>query len=129
MPASAVQKPPDFLGSVDRVLLDLPVPPGGSLDAALGQAPAHWMDVTLRAFEALEGKPIILNVACPADPELQTQVDCYQALLSTLNGRDWVSGFVSAGFFPAAAMRDKSYSIYGKPAAELLGLWFPLLLR
>ena len=129
MPATGIASPPAFMSNTDRVMLDLSIPAGSTLDAALGDEPGHWMDNALRVFQALEGKPIIMNVACPAAPDLQAQVDCYQSALAALNARDWISGFVSAGFFPPAAMRDGSYSIHGKPASELLGLWFPQLLQ
>ena len=129
MPAQSTGLPPAFLSNVDRVILDLSVPAGQNLEAALGENVDHWMDVTLRAFEALEGKPLILSVSCTSDPDLQAQVDCYQAALNAANSRDWVSGFISAGYYPAATLRDSSASIYGKPASELLGLWFPEMIK
>ncbi len=76
-------------------------------------------------FEALEGKPLILSVSCVSDPDLQTQVDCYQQALSAANSRDWISGFISTGYYPTVMLRDSSTTIYGKPASELLGLWYP----
>jgi hypothetical protein len=129
MPAQAIKAPPSFLSSVDRVVLDLNVTARQKLDAALGDTVDHWMDVPLRAFQALAGKPLILSVACPSDPDLQAQVDCYQAALSAANSRDWIGGFISTGFYPAATLHDTSTSIYGKPASELLGLWFPQMVK
>jgi hypothetical protein len=134
MPAQAIKTPPTFLSSVDRLNLDLSVPAGQKLEAAgqlswLGDSLDHWMDVSLRAFQALEGKPLILSLDCPSDPDLQAQVDCYQTALSAANTRDWISGFISAGYYPAVALRDASASVYGKPASELLGLWFPQMLK
>lgn len=129
MPTQSIKNPPPFLGIVDRVILDANVPAGQKLDAALGEAVDHWMDVSLRAFEALEGKPLLLSVACLSDPDLQAQVDCYQAALSAANSRDWISGFISTGYYPAATLRDASASVYGKPASELLGLWYPQMVK
>ncbi|MCK7530752.1 MAG: hypothetical protein MZV63_06760 [Marinilabiliales bacterium] len=48
--------------------------------------------------------------------------------LNAVNGRSWVSGVVSRGYFPPAALQDKSASVHGKPAADLLWFWFPRLL-
>jgi len=127
MPAQAIKDSPPFLSNVDRVVLDLNIPAGQSLEAALGESVDYWMDVSLRAFEALEGKPLLLSVSCLSDPDLQAQVDCYQAALSAANTRDWISGFISAGFYPAAMLRDTSTTVYGKTASELLGLWYPLM--
>lgn len=60
--------------------------------------------------------------------DLQQQFDIYDAVLNAVNGRPWVSGFVSRGYFPPVALQDKSASVHGKPAADLLWYWFPRLL-
>lgn len=59
---------------------------------------------------------------------LQQQFDIYDAFLNAINGRTWVSGLVSRGYFPPVALQDKSASVHGKPAADLLWYWFPRLL-
>jgi hypothetical protein len=58
----------------------------------------------------------------------QQQVDLYDALFNAINARSWVSGFVSRGYFQPVALLDKSASVHGKPAADLLWYWFPRLL-
>lgn len=58
---------------------------------------------------------------------LQAQADVYEAVLSALNTRAWISGIVSRGYYPPAMLQDKSASIHGKPAADLLWYWFPRL--
>jgi hypothetical protein len=58
---------------------------------------------------------------------LQAQADMYDALLSAINPRAYVGGLVSRGYFPPTVLRDKSASIHGKPAADLLWYWFPRL--
>jgi len=60
--------------------------------------------------------------------DLQQQFDIYDAVLNAVNGRAWVSGIVSRGYFPPVALQDKSASVHGKPAADLLWYWFPRLL-
>ncbi len=60
--------------------------------------------------------------------DLMEQVDAYNALLSAVNQRNWISGVVSRGYYPPAALRDKSLSVHGKPAGDLLSFWFPRLL-
>ena len=60
--------------------------------------------------------------------DLQQQFDIYDTFLNAVNGRTWVSGVVSRGYFPPAALQDKSASVHGKPAADLLWFWFPRLL-
>ncbi len=59
---------------------------------------------------------------------LQTQVDIYESLLNAINGRSWINGIVSRGYYPPVMLRDKSASVYGKPAADLLWYWYPRLL-
>ncbi len=60
--------------------------------------------------------------------DLQQQVDIYDAVFNAVNARSWVSGLVSRGYFAPVALQDKSASIHGKPAADLLWYWFPRLL-
>jgi len=59
---------------------------------------------------------------------LQTQADIYESILTAVNTRQWVSGFVSRGYYPPAALQDKSTSIHNKPVADILWYWFPRLL-
>ena len=60
--------------------------------------------------------------------DLQQQVDIYDAMFNAINARTWVSGVISRGYFAPVALQDKSASIFGKPAADLLWYWFPRLL-
>ncbi len=57
--------------------------------------------------------------------DLRTQSDLYQAMFQAINARSWISGFVSRGYYPPAALMDKSSSIRGKLAADLLWYWLP----
>lgn len=68
----------------------------------------------------------------PANPasvalNLQAQSDVYEAILNAVNARPWIAGIVSRGYYPPAMLQDKSASIHGKPAADLLWYWFPRL--
>jgi len=83
----------------------------------------------LISFQYLSAKPLLLAASCTSDPELQIQVDCYQTLLAAANARDWIGGFISLGFFPPAALRDATPSVHGKSAEELLGSWYPEMVR
>jgi hypothetical protein len=60
--------------------------------------------------------------------DLQQQFDIYDAMFNAVNARSWVSGVVSRGYYPPVALQDKSASVHGKPAADLLWFWFPRLL-
>jgi hypothetical protein len=59
--------------------------------------------------------------------DLQAQADIYEAMLNAVNTRSWVAGVVSRGYYPPAMLQDKSASVHGKPAADLLWYWFPRL--
>ena len=59
--------------------------------------------------------------------DLKAQADLYQSMLQAINQRDWVGGFISRGYYPPVPLRDKSSSVRGKPAADLLWYWFPRL--
>ncbi len=86
----------------------IPNPSGGCLDwTALNRPNADITNVSL---------------------DMQQQFSIYDAVLNAINGRAWVSGIVSRGYFPPAALQDKSASVHGKPTADLLWYWFPRLL-
>ena len=59
---------------------------------------------------------------------LQLQADIYEAMLTAINARQWVGGIVSRGYYPPTILQDKSASIHGKPAADILWYWYPRLL-
>jgi hypothetical protein len=63
-----------------------------------------------------------------ANVNLQLQADMYEAMLTAVNARQWVGGIVSRGYYPPTILQDKSASIHGKPAADLLWYWYPRLL-
>ena len=54
---------------------------------------------------------------------LQAQSDAYNAVLSAINERSWISGYVSMGYYPPALLQDKSTSIHGKPASGVILYW------
>jgi hypothetical protein len=60
--------------------------------------------------------------------DLQQQVDIYDAMFNAINGRTWVNGVISRGYFAPVALQDKSASIHGKPTSDLIWYWFPRLL-
>lgn len=59
--------------------------------------------------------------------DLQAQADIYEVMLNAVNTRPWVGGIVTRGYYPPAMLQDKSASVHGKPAADLLWYWFPRL--
>jgi hypothetical protein len=60
--------------------------------------------------------------------DLEEQAMAYSALLVAINERDWINGFISRGYYPPAGLQDKSTSVNGKPAGEVLRYWYPRLL-
>lgn len=56
--------------------------------------------------------------------DLVGQASAYQAVLRAINDRSWIGGVVSRGYYPPAALMDKSISIHGKPVADYLWYWF-----
>jgi len=59
---------------------------------------------------------------------MKSQADIYQALLDAVNSRAWIAGFVSRGYCPPTLLQDKSASVHGKQAADILWDWYPRLL-
>lgn len=61
------------------------------------------------------------------EPGYAEQAIAYQTMLSTATRQDWIAGIVSRGYFSQVILHDKSISIHGKPAEELLWRWFEAL--
>ena len=55
---------------------------------------------------------------------LKEQTDIYNAILEVVNKSDWISGVIASGFYPPVAIEDKSISIHGKPASDVVWFWF-----
>ena len=73
---------------------------------------------------------LLSPAAFPSAPlDLDGQVEIYSALLSAANLRPWITGFVARGYYPPTVLQDKSASIHGKPAQEVVGEWFSRLLE
>ena len=124
MPHSAISSPPSFLDSVDQIYVTLSVYPGQDLEGVLGSDLESWLNNTLSIFQIIQDKPVILALSSFSNPDLQIQVFAYDRILSAINQCDWISGFVSSGFYPPAALQDLGPSVHGKPASEQLQYWF-----
>ncbi|MFA9491478.1 MAG: carboxypeptidase regulatory-like domain-containing protein [Anaerolineales bacterium] len=63
------------------------------------------------------------------DPDLEVdfsgQAKAINALLLAAFPKERITGFSVRGYYPAAALRDKSSSIHGKPAQDVLWYWYP----
>ncbi len=57
-------------------------------------------------------------------PDMHVQNTAYEALLEAVNTRPWISGVVSADFYPPAQLQGPSPSVHGKPAQNTLSWWF-----
>jgi len=64
----------------------------------------------------------------PSEINLKEQVDIYHAFLTVINTRDWVDGFISRRYYPPVPLQDKSSSVHGKQAADVLWYWFSQML-
>lgn len=56
--------------------------------------------------------------------DLDGQALVYNAVMAEINKRQWVDGVVSEGYYPPVRLEDKSVSVQGKPAQEVLIHWF-----
>jgi hypothetical protein len=141
-----LQSVPTFARSLDGIYLLWYAPLSGTSVDDLKAAAGQLLDKDIQPFQAAQGKPVILAAAYPSTNavagatlsmqalfqpgtsqspvNLHAQADIYQALLSAVNERTWLGGFVSRGFYPPAALQDASASVHGKPAEDELGYWF-----
>lgn len=77
--------------------------------------------------------PEALNFPAPDAPLLETnfveQAKAYDAVLAAINQVDWIDGVVSRGYYPPAILHDKSTSVHGKPASDVIRYWYGQFLR
>ncbi len=146
---------PSFLNQVDGIYLlwyaPLSTASSPRVEEMAAQA-GHLLDEEIAPLANTLHKPVILAVAYPSVNEaaraevewqvfnqpaqqansfsvnVQAQANIYQALLVALESRSWLQGFVSRGYYPPVILLDRSASIHGKPAAEVLRYWYPRLL-
>jgi hypothetical protein len=65
-----------------------------------------------------------------ADPEpdlaldLAEQSDALNAVILAAYARDEILGFYARRYYPPVALHDKSASVNGKPAGQMLGYWY-----
>ncbi|MBF8255962.1 MAG: hypothetical protein HW375_869 [Anaerolineales bacterium] len=65
-----------------------------------------------------------------ADPEpdlaldLAEQSDALNAVILAAYARDEIQGFYARRYYPPVALHDKSASVNGKPAGQMLGYWY-----
>jgi hypothetical protein len=77
----------------------------------------HWAQLNPPNFDASS-----------ASVNLKLQSEMYEAMLTAVDARQWVGGVVSRGYYPPTILQDKSASVHGKPAADVLWYWYPRLL-
>lgn len=57
-------------------------------------------------------------------PDFIEQAEIYQAMFTSINGRPWINGIISRGFFPPLTLYDASSSTIGKPVENIIHYWF-----
>ncbi len=149
-----LDEPPDFLSLFDEVHLHWHAPLWNGTDR---EPASMRMEASRRLEQVLEhplagSLPIILSVAypsvaagaagcettaegeCPAPTvseqgavDLEEQSLAMNAVLLAAYDRREVVGWLARGYNPVVALQDKSTSVHGKPAAEVLWYWFPRL--
>lgn len=142
-----VQNPPPFLDAFDAVYVQWEQPLASEPDAGLGamrSAAETALDNRLLPFMLRYDMTLLIEFSFPAadggatgcidgvggacEPlgsrDLEEQLLAYEAVMQAVNARDWIDGVIAAGYYPPVALKDKSSSVHGKPAEELLRAWF-----
>jgi hypothetical protein len=77
--------------------------------------------------------PEALNYPAPDLPLLNIdfvqQARAYDSVFAAINEVDWISGAVSRGYYAPAILHDKSTSVHGKPAGDVIRYWYNQFLR
>ncbi len=87
-----------------------------------GAACAKAPDSTCRLDAEFDGGAIV-DPELPVDSNIQAQA--INAMLLEAYARSGVSGFFVRRYDPTVALRDKSASVNGKPARDVLWYWYP----
>lgn len=116
------EDPPGFLDQVNGLYLEWS--PQADETSQPRQALGWWLDQTGWTLYTRWGLPLILALEIPATPDLQAQVNFYQAALEHVNQREWIHGVISAGYLPYGRLQDAGPNVNGKPAGLLLKSWF-----
>lgn len=61
--------------------------------------------------------------------DLVEQAEIYNAAFRAINKNDWISGIFSVGYYPPVNLQDKSISVSGKPAEDVIWYWFDQLMK
>jgi hypothetical protein len=111
-----------FAISIQKPVIVAPVYPsaGGAISGCVPAPAGGCVDWTTLSRPMPDIPSVVLD--------LQGQVNTYQAVLTAVNDRPWLSGFVSRGYYPPVSLADKSASINGKPATDLLTYWYAQML-
>ncbi|MDK1028745.1 MAG: hypothetical protein QGD96_05365 [Anaerolineae bacterium] len=95
-----------------------------SADGAASGCLSNGEDACLHWTELSPPNPDVKSLAV----NLQLQADIYEAMLTAINEREWVGGIVSRSYYPPTILQDKSASIRGKPASDIIWYWYPRML-
>jgi len=117
---------PSFIDAMDQVYLLWSAPLAAETTTLLMDQEAEavrLLDSVILPVQQQVQKPFQLAVSIPSI-DLQTQSDQYNLLLSAAGAREWISGFISRGYYPPVRLQDDSPSIHGKPAEAVIQYWF-----
>ena len=83
------------------------------------------LDATVKKIQTELDKPVIIGLSFPSSSDnLALQASVYDLMLNAINQRDWVSGFISRGYYQPVKLQDQTSSVHGKPASEVIEQWF-----
>lgn len=129
LPVEQIAQPPFLLELVDAIYVEFSFP-----DEVLASLARQEFNLATRIddqfntlitpYHEQSGKPVVVAFAYPSQISLADQAEAYQVFLTAVENRPWVQGFVSQGYYPPAALLDRSSSVHGKPAGEALSAWF-----
>jgi hypothetical protein len=92
----------------------------GGIGECLPDPQAISTDECLDAEDLARPNPDIPSV----ELDLNEQDQVYEAFLQAVQELGYLNGVISAGYYPSAALQDKSASVHGKPAGGEVSEWF-----
>lgn len=129
LPIANIDNPPAFIDEFDKVylLVDSQGSPENITEDSVKDLESEinlGLDAYVKTIQSKIEKPVIIGLSFPSNSDPVIQAKVYNLMLEAVNQRSWISGFIARGYYPPVTLQNTSNSIHGKPANEIVKMWF-----
>jgi len=147
---------PEWLNQVDMLFVLL-IPEIETPDANISDIKREIDDLLVNQVQPIAdqfSKPVMIGLAYPSGDvsalndafsspdyvvspaeavdyptDFETQAKVYSAAIVSAASNNWISGFISRGYYPYLDLQDASSTVYRKPVADIIWFWYHYLLN